>query len=567
MHRYLNVVISSFILTFIVFVLGGALIAPANLSNLGAWDYWLVLPLGLTLSIAGAFVLTVIVLVLPTRFEKKCILLLRALALVGFVVTVFFPKGVTKLDGSSALTPSMFKTTMLIWAGYGIVVALLIWMSSRYETAFKRLFNTVALVSVLVVAFVVGLFQFSKTGEIKRISKNEAPLAQLYEFGSRSNVVVILMDMLQGSFVEQTLSRDPRLRKTYNDFTIYTRAISSFPFTSYSLPTILSGMAYALPDNPSFFVNLPAAITNSFITDAEHAGYQTIGVQSSPYMPVALKNIPAFEISADSELSSLSYSDYFLKRYSIEIAYGSALRLLKVDLREKWGLKGELEDLKESSRNLLVHWTTNSRIGKDRKKLFFVHNFLTHSPIVYDRTGQRYVDIQKYPWTHDNLLEEIGYSLDLLNNVFDRMKSLGIYDDALIIIIGDHGHFMGYHTPDVYAGVEDFQGHKSGVNFRPVTMYNPAMLIKPPRSHSGSISHDAIGLIDVRAIVNAYLQTGEVKLDKILADQRRTQPSIPVMTCLKESNAYFSTDCHQLIYVQGNVSALPALFEQLDAKV
>jgi hypothetical protein len=146
------------------------------------------------------------------------------------------------------------------------------------------------------------------------------PIESLYEFGSDRNVVVILMDMLQGSFLEQALQRDPRLRETLQGFDIFTRGISPFPFTSYSLPSLLSGVPYA-SDARGFVPNWEAAMSNSFITDAERVGYSTVAVQSFLVLPPAKKNVQAASVPEDQTKSLTSFKGYVLGRHAVEQIY------------------------------------------------------------------------------------------------------------------------------------------------------------------------------------------------------------------------------------------------------
>jgi hypothetical protein len=156
--------------------------------------------------------------------------------------------------------------------------------------------------------------------------------------------------------------------------------------------------------------------------------------------------------------------------------------------------------------------------------------------------------------------------MSLLGTLFEKMKGLGIYDQSLIIIAGDHGHFMGYYHPANYTGVEDFRGFVQGGNFRPATMYNPAVLIKPPSAAAGGVSHAAVGLTDVRSIIAEYLLSGRVDPKPIIA-KRREQSGLPVAICTHEVDAYSSAACHQIVTTSGNVSTLPAIFEGLGTSV
>jgi hypothetical protein len=552
--------VAGFFLFLVVFVVGGALLAAGQLDNLGAWPYWRVLPLGVALVLAGAGAMVLLGTLLPRRLRPALVSVLQALTIIALATTAFLPMGVQRLDGASGVPPNRWAIA-LVWGGY-LAGALLLARLLARGGVLQRLFRVAASISVVVVVAVAVLFATSKSTQLEELRTSSAPLPQLYEFGTKRNVVVVMMDMLQGSFLEQALDSDPLLARRFGDFTTYTRAVSTFPFTNYSLPSLLSGVPYASPADKRFVSNLPAAVADSFLHDAGRKGYQVVGVQSVPFLPVSARNVPGFHIPADPAGAPRSYEGYMSQDYAVELAYGSLVRVLKMDFRGALGWEDELTGWKESGRRLLQRWADNGRLGTTENKVFLVHNLITHAPIVYERNGARLADSGKYAWTHPNLLGEIGFSLDLLERVFARMKALGVYDDALILVVGDHGHFMGYYDPKVYVGTEDFQGFKSGGNFRPAATYNPAMMVKAPHAGAGGVSRAAIGLVDVRAIVAAYLETGSVDVGQVLAQRRAAQP-IPVATCLQERNPYFSAECHRLVAAPGNASTLPALFEDL----
>jgi hypothetical protein len=90
-----------------------------------------------------------------------------------------------------------------------------------------------------------------------------------------------------------------------------------------------------------------------------------------------------------------------------------------------------------------------------RPGLHYMHLLLPHSPWVYLPSGKRYADADsslagletprwpRDPWTvtqaHQAFLLQLGYTDRLLGQVFDRLRSTGVYDDALVIVVADHG--------------------------------------------------------------------------------------------------------------------------------
>lgn len=359
----------------------------------------------------------------------------------------------------------------------------------------------------------------SPTAKQKTPRTNASPVEALYAFGSKRNVIIILSSMLQGNLLEQALRKDDAVRKKYAPFMVYSRAISPFPLTGYALPALLGGATYALPDKkPAFAENLSAALADSFVTDAGKMGYDTIAVLGDssglPFVSVASKNI-------------------LLAPSNEGLSQAAKLRFRKMLGQED---ASSLSVQKESSLALFREWTKRAHIGKDENRMFFVHSFLTQSPVSYNREGQRLkkTALQRDP--REALHEEILFSLDVLSALFEKMKSLGIYDDAMIVIAADHGHPLG-HDP------VNLDPPKTPANIYPPTMYNPAIMIKPPRAKGGGISHATIGLVDLRAIIRTSLNIGAFNLPQTLSRIRKRNPTLDVVPCPPKSNTNLSEDC------------------------
>jgi hypothetical protein len=89
-----------------------------------------------------------------------------------------------------------------------------------------------------------------------------------------------------------------------------------------------------------------------------------------------------------------------------------------------------------------------------RPTLYFLHSLLPHAPWLYLPSGHRYAgDVRDIPGSEDDhWLEEwpaqqghqrhllqLGYTDRALAALLDRLRAEGIYDEALIVVVADHG--------------------------------------------------------------------------------------------------------------------------------
>ena len=66
----------------------------------------------------------------------------------------------------------------------------------------------------------------------------------MYTLSSHDNIIVFLLDMFDASVFEDIQKMKPEAAKIFKDFTYYPDTTSSFGFTHFSLPEILTGKLY-----------------------------------------------------------------------------------------------------------------------------------------------------------------------------------------------------------------------------------------------------------------------------------------------------------------------------------
>lgn len=136
-----------------------------------------------------------------------------------------------------------------------------------------------------------------------------------------------------------------------------------------------------------------------------------------------------------------------------------------------------------------------------RPTLHFWHVLLPHSPWIYLPDDRQYVEVLPSPgielgrWVADEWRVAQGYQRHLLQlqladrllgRLLDRLEEQGMYDDALIVVMADHGATF---TPERSLRViaPDTFGEIAAV----------PLLIKPPGQREGMISDQPVELVDV----------------------------------------------------------------------
>jgi hypothetical protein len=145
-------------------------------------------------------------------------------------------------------------------------------------------------------------------------------------------------------------------------------------------------------------------------------------------------------------------------------------------------------------------WLSQVGRGGAKPELDYIHAFLPHEPREFLPDGRRYVtpdDALEGPPAYDkkflSMQEEqrvqlqLGYTDRVVGRVVDRLKRLGIYDDAFIVVVADHGE--SFDTKRTPAGpfVPGRLGYRRAVTPRNLAdIASIAMFIKYPKGHGPS---------------------------------------------------------------------------------
>ncbi|MGH3032350.1 MAG: sulfatase-like hydrolase/transferase, partial [Gaiellaceae bacterium] len=137
-----------------------------------------------------------------------------------------------------------------------------------------------------------------------------------------------------------------------------------------------------------------------------------------------------------------------------------------------------------------------------RPTLFFLHILLPHHPWEFLPDGKRYeTTLPTQPgmvherWEGDPTLAvqaqqryllQLGFADRVLGNVLDRLEGEGLYDDALVVVLADHGVSFRPHGERRRA----HEGNLEEIAFVP-------LLVKAPGQRAGRIEDAHVRTIDV----------------------------------------------------------------------
>jgi hypothetical protein len=300
----------------------------------------------------------------------------------------------------------------------------------------------------------------------------------------QQNIIHIILDSAQ-SDVFLDLIDEPGLRGNFSGFTLYKENAAVAPHTAFGVPSTFSGKLYDGSQSPeSFFSD---SIQNGFHSQLHQAGY-------------VVNLIPLLS------MESGPHTNYFKipSGYSgtnEDLIRANARKLMDVALFRVFPHFLRVEVYDEGNWFLSSFNSSESDVNSFRQKMFFrdyidglavglddpVYNFLhlmpPHPPYVTLEDGSYAGRV--LPNTRANYLNEMRPMVVLVNRLIERLKSLGVYNDAGIVIHGDHGSSVGTVV--------------DGQSVTPCLLRLPALLaVKPPEKNGPlKVSSSKTSLLDI----------------------------------------------------------------------
>jgi len=468
-------------------------------------------------------------------YLRPAIFLIAAFGLIGaFLTESVFRRYLILLAAISLLL--WLQGNILVW-DYGLLdgrgidwkedqwrgwVDLGIWSSAILIAIFLHrhigkpiVYAAVATFSLqLIFSVFVGIQSAPTLAEKLETKSSPSTLQEIYRFSSHKNVVHLILDGFQSDVFEEILNDGEdgkRFTSALDGFVFFKDHMGVFPFTQMTIPALLSGKTYRNHIPRDEFMRKTVG-DKSILSAAHSAGYEIDLAAPVPLLSIYTKGdytnaylIPnhyhvtarEYELGDSAKLFDLALFrlvPHFLKRY----VYNDQLWLVQSLLSDSKYL--HLEFFAHNA--FLRRWRGNMSADRSAAVYKLFHLMLSHNPMVANENCEYAGRV--LPTVRATVKIQAKCSLGEVVSLLEKMKELGIYDDAMIILQADHGAWVpptglkGYVRPD----------GKSFVVMDPTTvaMALPLMAIKPPgASGSLQISTAPSSIADTPATIASVL--------------------------------------------------------------
>jgi len=432
-----------FLFTFMLLIFGPSEIFFANVTEFD-FVYGEFAGYMAVFAVAGAVLLTAIIGFLPDKIHRVFLSLVFAISVAGYLQIMFLNKNLDLLG----VNPEGYKVTtgqavgnLVIWL---VVIALVlvltfwkkdIWKSTiNYLSAFLLCIQLVALVSLIATgkedAFEYPEGAYHLSGEDQ------------YVVSANENVIVIILDYFSNQYLEPLETAYPGATDFLNDFTYYSNADCTYFGTFPSLPHMLTGNEVDMSCTINEWCE---QIWNSEKTESFYSALKENNYVANIYTPdtnilCGLNDVELLNGKLSNVVNESQEVDIFYKLLFKTMAKMSSYRMFP-DIMKPYFYANidEYSDIVSVKENKIQHnnydfyqglQENNLTVDKD-SNYFIVQHLMGPHLYTTDETGY---------YKENSTLEETAKGcMVIVEDYLNRLKELGVYDDATIIITADHG--------------------------------------------------------------------------------------------------------------------------------
>ena len=414
-----------------------------------------ILPTVLLLFVGSFLALIFIIPVFRGRLYEVLISAGLSILLAGYIQGNFLNTGLGQLTGDAVVWSNLIPQialSLICWIACFVIIFLLL---RRARKAWRTGLILVPLLLILIqsvsfVSIINGSIEESRAadgplwvgaGEFWKAANETLTIEGINDVSDNKNAVIIVLDRLDQEFIEEIKAEDPAFFEPLDGFTEFDDFVNWYGSTFPSVVGLLTGFRYVydMPRNDFF--------TYAWANAEFMQALQENGIDIRLYMD------RGFSFNYISQLGGIASNTFegeldINKRIAlIKLLKLSGYRYAPMPLKEIfWFAPTEFIDSLELTDQTHPYITDDFRyydsLVTDRLRLVeddgafkYIHLLGPHPPFNMDE-NVHYVD-------ESDFLSQTKGSFRIVYEYIDQLKALGKYEDTVIIVMGDHGNYLG----------------------------------------------------------------------------------------------------------------------------
>ncbi len=369
------------------------------------------------------------------RAYRICTAVIAGCLAASYIQGTYMTGNLPPLDGRE-ISWSVYTKEMLISAVVWLAVLAGFSVLSHVLTAERwNKFLTFFSAVILLISAVAILITCISTGGYHRQNGILQSDTYLFDMSEEENLVILLLDSVDGAGFRELTEKHPEYAEILEDFTSFDNVMSGYPYTSRSIPFILSGRWY---ENEQPYRNYCAeAFTQSPLFEKlKNDGYR-MGFYDPDYSFVLeleemfenISKAPFFAsplrfISLQMKLTGYRYFPFVFKQFCAvtpgEIS-AATLRSNGIEGYYSWENEFFLDKLE-----------TKEVVVSEEKCFRYIYLYGAHVPFIYPAQSPDYEDC--------SFESSMEMCMTITEQYLQKLKSSGVYDSTAIVILSDHGY-------------------------------------------------------------------------------------------------------------------------------
>ncbi len=390
---------------------------------------------------------TLLLSALRGRIFNYAVSIVFALTLGGYLQSLMLNGGLGALTGDAidwSVMGAQYVWALLIW---GLIFAFVFFWLYLDRYIWSKLVTLVSILLVVMqIAPTVGILA-GAYDESDREYNTQLTTSGMFEYSQDGNVFVFVLDRLDFTYIEKVMAQDEDFFDRLDGFTGYDNVSSSYTRTEPALAHMLTGceeLAHYVPEKDYF--------RDAWFEDGKDI-LRDISAQDFSIELYTKKSV----LFSDSEYCAKYVDNAFTP--NSELIYGEVfkklMRLSAYRYSPIFGKPFFWQDTNYFNTDVFktttygnynfedhIHGPKFATATADRKEKAFKFYHLNGPHAPYHLTADG-----KYSEGRTSMEEQLMGCMKYLYDAFDRMKELGIYEDATIIITADHGDAIDDFAP------------------------------------------------------------------------------------------------------------------------
>ncbi len=395
--------------------------------------------------------------------------------------------GVSSLagDGGGGVSILTQVLNIVVWILVILACVLTMLFLRRYRNAVRTVCTValVALVGMSLISFVavslstdVYATEYSATDGGEDIGEQMLTVGNLDTLAQEDNVVVFIVDRFDWEYYYWSLEQCPEIFDELEGFTYFNDYITLYPRTFPGVAHVLTGVEPNFSESRLDYFE--RAYTESPYLDAiREAGYD-INVYTDDYY--GYEPFESLNHYIDNTSDNVTYHIVEKGSLSLDMIRLSLYRYLPFLLTDTLGnistpsfnryvsYHGELPVYTTDMRNVYQTITEDSFTFRPSDKGFsFIHIAGCHLPNRYNADFEPATSSDRY-----RAVVGMKQSFRIISEYIKEMKRMGVYEDATVIITGDHCSIGSDGKDPYYPHITSLFAKPAGVSEGAITMTN-----------------------------------------------------------------------------------------------